>query len=100
MTPSCEDRLDRGLGRHGVEVRAEEERRAAVGRAHPRVEVPGRRADPSAGVVLAHLEAEVADVRGDPVGDLALLTGRAGQRCKLGEERDDVAVGHGPILGR
>ena len=45
-------RLDRRGRRHGVEVRAEEERLAVGGRLEPRVEVPHRRADPRPGVVL------------------------------------------------
>ena len=62
-----DDRLDRAVGRHGVEVRAEEDRRAAVlrGRLDARVEVPHRRADPCAGVVLVDVEPEVAQVARD-----------------------------------
>ena len=56
------------------------------------------RADARASVVLAHVEAEVAQVRRDPIGDLALLAGRARQSGELREEGDDVVVGHGPIL--
>ena len=65
--------LDRVLGRDGVEVRAQEERRAVGGRLETCVEVPHRRADACAGVVLVDVEREIAQVAGDRVGDRPLL---------------------------
>ena len=95
-----EDGLDPGLRRNGVQVRAQEERRPAVGRLDPRVEVPCVRADLRADRVLAHVEPEVAHVRADAIGDRALVAGRARHRGELGEQRDDVVVRHAAILGR
>jgi len=87
-----EDGLDRRLRRDCVEMRAEEDRNAAaaVRRLEPAEEVPRRRADLRAGVVLVDVEAELAQVERDAVGDLALLARRARQRGKVGEELDDV----------
>ena len=94
-----EHRLDRPLWRNRVEVRAEEDRQAAIPaacRLEPTEEVAGRRADARARVVLVHLEAELAQVERDAVCDLALLAGRARQRGEVGEELDDV--GHRQIV--
>ena len=83
-------RLERPVGRDGVEMRAEEQRHAVRGRLDPRVQVPRVRPDLGAGVVLVHLEREIAKVRGHAIGDLALLARRAPERGQLGEERDDL----------
>ena len=63
-TPSSIDRLHRALGRNRVEMRAEEDRRAAAVpvRLDAAVEVPHVRADLRAGVVLVDGQAEVAEV--------------------------------------
>ena len=84
-----EHRLERPVRRDGVEMRAEEERHAVRGRLDPRVQVSRVRPDLRAGVVLVHVEGEIAEVGGHAVGDLALLARRAPQRGQLGEERDD-----------
>jgi hypothetical protein len=90
-------RLDRALGRHRVEVRAEEDRRPAVGRLQPAIDVAHVRAHLCARVVLVDREPEVAQVADDDVGDLALLAGRARQCGELGEEVDDLG-GHAADL--
>ena len=51
-----DDRLELPVRRHGVQVRAEEERRPLGRRLDPRVDVAGARADPWAAVVLVGLE--------------------------------------------
>jgi hypothetical protein len=79
---------------------AEEERRPAVRCVDARVEVARVGADAGSGVVLVHVEAEIAHVRRDPVGDRALIPGRARQCRELGEQRDDVVLRHAAILGR
>ena len=81
-----DDRLDRAGRRHGVHVRAEEERRPLGGRLEPGVEVAGVRADLRAGAVLVDLEPEAAQLRGDAVGDRALLARRRRQRGEVEEE--------------
>ena len=76
-----DDGLERPLRRHGVEVRAEEERRAAVGATgQPAEQIAGVRADRRAGVVLVDLEPELTEVGGDAVGDGALVPGGLGSQ--------------------
>ena len=59
----ADDGLERALRRHGVEVRAEEDRRPALDAARQAAEqVPDRRADRRAGVVLVDLEPERAQL--------------------------------------
>src|SRR5207253_10240054 len=89
----------------------EEDRNAAAPgrRLEPAEEVPRRRADLRPGVVLVDVEAELAQVERDAVGDLALLARRARQRGEVGEELDDVRneqilerggnCGFGPLAG-
>ncbi len=91
-----DDGLDRLGRRHGVEVRAEEDRRAAVGRRGPRVQVAGGRADPRAGVVLVDVEPELAEVSGDAVGDRRAPL-RAGSEIAASSQKSvhDVRKGHG-----
>ena len=55
-----DDGLDRPLGRHRVEVRAEEDRRTLRGRLEAHVETSHRRADERARVVLVDLEADAS----------------------------------------
>ena len=55
-------------------------------------QVPDRRVDLRAGVVLLDLEAERPQLGDDAVGDRALLSRRAGDRSKLEEE-----VEHSPV---
>ena len=83
-------RLDRALGRHGVEVRAEEDRRPRRRRLEAAEDVAHRRADLRPGVVLVDGRAEIAQVAGDDVGDRALLARRARDRRELGEEVEDL----------
>jgi hypothetical protein len=79
-----DDRLDRTLGRHGVEVGAEEDRRAgAVGRLQSTVEIAGVGADRRARAVLVHREPEVAEEGADDVGGRALGAGRRRQRSQF-----------------
>ena len=76
--------LDAPLRRHGVEVGAEEDRRAPVGAARePAEQVAGVGVDPGAGVVLLDLEAELAQLRGDAIGHGTLVPGRAFDRGEL-----------------
>ena len=63
-------------------------RRAVRGR-DPAVDVPGVAAEASRGVVLVPVEAELVEVRGDPVGDRALPPGRARDRAELEEEVEE-----------
>ena len=84
--PVLDHRLDRPGRRHRVHVRAEEERRPLGRRLQPRVQVPGIRADLRPGVVLVDLESERAQLRGDAVGDGALLPGWRRQRGEVEEE--------------
>ena len=72
-------------------MRAEEDRRAALGAARGSAEVPDRRADLRARLVLVDAEAERAQLSGDTVCDVALLPRRARQRAQLGEEVEDGA---------
>ena len=91
-----DDGLDRALGRHGVEMRAEEDRRALPGRLEARVERAHRRADLRAGVVLVDVEADRAQLLDHTVGDDAFLARRARNGRQLEEE---VQRGHAAILG-
>ena len=95
-----EHRVDARLRRNRVEMSAQEERRSAVGRLDAGVEVPRVRADSRAGVVLAHVEPEIAHVRGHLIRNRALVAGRARHCGELGEQRDDVVLSHAAILGR
>src|SRR5262249_56046377 len=81
-----DDGLDLVLGRHGVEVRAEEDRLALGGRLERGVEVAHRRADAASGVVLVRLEPAVAEVALHAVGNGALLSRRTRDRGELEEE--------------
>ena len=84
------DGLDPARRGHGVEVGAEEDRRAgAVPARQPTVEVAGARADRRAGVVLASVEPDRAQLGEHPIRDRPLLAGRARQRAQLGEEVED-----------
>src|SRR6266511_3395196 len=65
-----------------------------------RVEIARIRADPLARIVFGDVETEAAQVRGDPIGNHALLARRARQSRKLGEEGDELVLGHPAILGR
>ena len=77
-------RLDRALVRDGVEVGAQQHR--ALGAAgKPRQEVAAIAADLGRRVVLLDLEPERAQLRGDPVGDGALVAVLAGDGAQLGE---------------
>ena len=87
-----DDRLERPGGRNRVEMGAEEDRRplaAAPGQAAE--DVPHRRADRRAGLVLVPLEPDVAELREHAVGDGPLLARRARDRAELEEEAEDVA---------
>ena len=96
-----EHRLDRPLRGHRVEMGTEENRCPRLGRGlDPGVEVARVGPDSWPGVVFGNLEAYVTQVRRNPVGDHALLTGWAGENSELREERDDLVVGHSAILGR
>jgi hypothetical protein len=69
-------------------VGAEEDRGAAVTPAGEAAEqVPDRRADLRAALVLLDLEPERLELADDAVGDRALLPGRARDPCELEEER-------------
>ena len=80
-------------------MRAEEERLAVRRRLEARVEIPDRRADLGSASVLVDLEAAIPEEPRHAVGDLPLLAGRARHRSQLHEQRDDVVLGHAPILG-
>ena len=80
------DRLDRVDWRHRVEVRAEEHALARRGRLEAGEDVAGGRAHARAGVVLVGLEAAVAQVADDAVGDRPLLARRARHSRQLEEE--------------
>ena len=85
------DGIDRG---DGVEVRAEEER-LAFGRWLERDhDVPHRRADRRARVVLVGREAEVADIAEHEIGDCPLRARWARHGCELEEEIEGFG-GHG-----
>jgi hypothetical protein len=72
-------------------VGAEEERGARVGsRLDTRKQVAGGRADALARVVLVHGQPDLAEIAGDPVGDLAFLARGARDRGQLCKELDDV----------
>jgi len=91
--PVLDHRLDRGLGRHGVEMCTEEERRpSSAGRLQTRIEVSRVGPDPRTGVVLVHVDAEPSQVRRNAIGDNALLTRRARQRGELREELENVGL--------
>ena len=91
-------RLDRALGRNRVEVRAEEDRVAAVGRFEAAVDVADVRADLRARIVLVDRQPEIAQVADHDVRNRALLARRARERRQLGEKVDDLG-GHRSILG-
>ena len=88
--PVLDDRLDRVDRRHRVEVGAEEERLAVPRRLERDVDVPHRRADGRAGVVLVRVEPEIAEIAEDAVGDGALLAGRARDGGELEEEVESL----------
>src|SRR5712691_12525335 len=74
-------RLDRSFRRDGVEMRAEEDwSSSAVAWLETAVEVPHRRADLRAGLVLVDLEPEVAQIADDDVRHGTLLAGWTRQR--------------------
>ena len=50
-----------------------------------------------AGVVFVDRQAEIAEIAADGVRDCALVPGRTRERCKLGEEVDDLGC-HRAIL--
>ena len=87
----AEDRLERALRRHRVEVRAEEDRRAAFGAAgEPAEQVPI--VEPIAAPPrLRRRRGRRPQLSGDTVCDVALLPRRARQRAQLGEEVEDGA---------
>ena len=87
-----DDRLDRPGRRHGVQVRAEEERCASPVpvRLDARIEIPDRRADRRTRVVLVDVEAQIAKVPHDRVGDRALFPGGARERGELREQIQNV----------
>ena len=79
--------LERAVERDRVEVRAEEERRAALGRRREAAEdVPASTPEPLGRVVLLPREPEPVELRRDPVGDRPLLARRARDRAELEEE--------------
>ena len=83
------------VGRDGVEVRAEEERRPPITASGQAAEhVPHRRADRRARVVLVPLEPDSVELREHQVGDGALLARRARDRGQLEEELEDVRFSH------
>ena len=85
--PSVDDGLERPLRRHGVEVRAEKDRRPAVEPSRqPAQQVARVGVDTGAGVVLLDLEAEGAQLGGDAIGDRALIPRWTGDRAELCEE--------------
>ena len=84
--PVLDHRIDRVDGRHGVEVRAEEERLAVGRRLERDVDVPHRRADLGAGGVLVGRQPAVAEVAEHAIGNRALLTRGAGDRGELEKE--------------
>jgi hypothetical protein len=94
-----DQRLDRPFRRDRVEVRAEEDRGPApvtitITRGRDAAqEIPGRAADPRAGVVLVDGESEVAQVARDEVGDRPLGARRARDRGQLDEQSEDVDLG-------
>jgi hypothetical protein len=93
----ADDRLDRPLGGHGVEVRAEEDRRPGAVRAgQPAEHVARARPDAPAGVVLRGLEAERLEVGEHAVGDRPLRAGRARDRAELQEEVEEGRRRHRP----
>ena len=83
-------RVERAVERHGVEVRAEEERDAALDRPRqPADDVPGRRPEPFGRVVLLPGEPESVELGGHAVGDGTLFARRARDGAQLEEEVDD-----------
>ena len=85
--PVRDDGLERALRRHGVEVRAEEDRRTAVEPpGQPAQQVAGVGADAGAGVVLLDLDTQRAQLGGDAIGDRALVPRWTGDRAQLREE--------------
>ena len=85
--PVRDDGLEGALWRHGVEVRAEEDRRSAVRPAgQPAQEVARVGVDAGAGIVLLDLEAQGAELGRDTIGDRALVSRWTGDRAQLREE--------------
>ena len=94
-----DDRLERAGRRHGVEVRAEEQRHPFGRRLEPRVDVSHRAVDLRAGAVLVRREPQVAQIAEHDIGDGALLARRARQCSELEKEREDVVGGLGGHRG-
>jgi hypothetical protein len=91
--PVLDDRLDRRLRRHRVEVSAEEDGCPALHAARQSAEdVPGVRPDHGPRRVLVPGEAELAQVGADAIGDAPFPPRRARHRSKLEEQVED---GHG-----
>ena len=89
----ADDGLERALRRHRVEVRAEEDRRAApVAAGQAAEQVPDRRVDLRARVVLLDVEAERPQLGDHAVGDRTLLAGRARDRGELEKEVENSPV--------
>ena len=86
-----DDRLDRRLGRDGVRVRAEEDRRSvsAVRRGQAAEDVSGIAVEHRRRVILVPLEPETGEVTTDPVRDRPLLPRRARHRAQLEEEIEE-----------
>src|ERR687887_786257 len=97
----ADDGLQRALRRHGVQVRTEEQGRAghAVPRRDTSEDVPYRRTDPRARLVLVWLEPERLQVVEHAVCDRPFLPGRARQRRQLEEEREHVRCPTGSHAG-
>ena len=93
--PVLDHRLDRRRRRHGVQMRAEEQRLPGRGGLESRVDVAGVRADRRADIVLVRLQPAVAQVPEHQVGDRTLVARWARHGCELREETEDVG-GHGP----
>ena len=91
--PVLHDGLDRVGRRHGVQVRAEEDRCAGRSWLDPRDDVPGVPADPRPGIVLGELEVEVAKLPTDALCNGALVPRRARDRAELEEEIKDGSHG-------
>ena len=91
--------LDRRRGRHGVEMSAEKDRRAAVRPFEAAVEIADVRADGVARSILVDGQSEVAQVADDRIRNGAFVAGWARQRSQLGKETDDLGA-HRAILVR
>ena len=95
--------LDRPGHRHGVEVGAEDDRRAPRGRGRePPDDVPAARADRRRRAVLDHLRPQRAQLAADDLGDAALVARRRGDlaeaRHRAGRRRQpgELLRGHPP----